>query len=64
MCLWYLPVGCFNISYNMLQDSATYADMSLVSNKKQKQGDKEGEGGYEQCAICVWGVVDVMMCQY
>lgn len=60
MCLWYLPVGCFNISYNVLQDSATYADMSSVSNKKQKQGDEEGEGGI--WTVCV--VVHVMMCQY
>lgn len=62
MCLWYLPVGCLNITYNVLQDSAAYTDMSLVSNKKQKQGDKEGEGGIWTVCVCV--VVYVMMCQY
>lgn len=29
ICLWAVTY----ISYNVLQDSATYADMSLVSNK-------------------------------
>lgn len=53
MCLWYLPAGCFNISYNVLQDSATYADMSLVSSRKQKQGEKEGEGGIWTVCVCV-----------
>ncbi len=42
----------------MLQDSATYADMSSVSSKNQKQGDEEGQGGYEQC-VCVYACHDV-----
>lgn len=55
MRLWYQPVGWFNISYNVLQDSATYADMSFVSDENnQKQSHKEQEGGETQRVCSLW----------
>lgn len=50
-----LPVACFERSYNVLQDTAAYANMSLVRNRKQKQSDGEGEVGRictQWCIMC------------
>lgn len=41
-CVCGLLLTLVTVCYKIQQ---LYADMSLVSNKKQKQGDKEGEEG-------------------